>query len=89
MREKRPEQRQKLRKLTLRRAAQDDAVAAIDKPCLTRVNSTSIRLSSPDWMFALVAVPAASGAFFYALPRSRASASSLWNSRAKMSPTAL
>ena len=36
VREKRPEQRQKLRKLTLRRAAQDDAVAAIDKPCLTR-----------------------------------------------------
>ena len=61
MREKRPEQRQKLRKLTLRRAAQDDAVAAIDKPCLARVNFISIHLSSPHWMFALGVVPATPG----------------------------
>ena len=89
MREKSPEQRQQRRKLTLRRAAQDDAVAAIDKPSLARVDFASIHFISPHWMFALVAVPAASGAFFYALPRSRASASSIWSSRAKMSPTAL
>ena len=89
MREKRPEQRQKLRKLTLRCAAQDDAVAAIDKPCLARVDFISIHLSSPHWMFALGVVPATAGAFFYALPRSRASASSIWSSSAKMSPTAL
>ena len=89
MREKSPEQRQQRRKLTLRRAAQDDTVAAIDKPCLARVDFISIQLSSPHWMFALGVVPATPGAFFYALPRSRASASSIWSSRAKMSPTAL
>ena len=43
MREKSPEQRQQRRKLTLRRAAQDNAVAAIDKPCLARVDFISIQ----------------------------------------------
>lgn len=59
--EKSPEQRQQRRKLTLRRAAQDDAVAAIDKPCLARVDFTSIHLSSPHWMFALGVVGSNSG----------------------------